>query len=167
MAQTSVPTNTVVPSRIVRVFPLEVAAAVIDVLGGERVGASMTLHAISDSTPVETFSYLAVKLDRLGIAGPDAPPTGVERIAPHLRKAFSRSLILNGGFDADLGEATIARGEADLIAYGVPVLANPDLPERYRRRAPLNTPDYASFYEPGEDDAISDIDYPAPSSTAA
>lgn len=159
-----------------RVFPLEVAAAVIDVLGGERVGPSMTLHAISDSTPVETFSYLAVKLDRLGIAhlhvtegiaGPDAPPPGVERIAPHLRKAFSRSLILNGGFDADLGEATIARGEADLIAYGVPVLANPDLPERYRRRAPLNTPDYASFYEPGEDDAIGDIDYPAPSSTAA
>ena len=155
-------------------FPLEVAAAVVDVLGGGRVGyrmgPSMTLHAMSDSTPVETFSYLAAELDRLevaylhvteGVAGPDAPPPGVERVAPHLRKAFSRSLILNGGFDADSGDAAIARGEADLIAYGVPFLANPDLPERYRRRAPLNTPDDTSFYEPGEDDAVGYIDYPA------
>ncbi|MBU9356114.1 alkene reductase [Burkholderia multivorans] len=155
-------------------FPLEVAAAVVDVLGGERVGyrigPNMTLHAMSDSTPVQTFSYLAAELDRLGIAylhvtegvaGPDAPPPGIERVAPYLRKAFSRSLILNGGFDADSGDAAITRGEADLIAYGVPFLANPDLPERYRLRAPLNMPDYASFYEPGEDDAIGYIDYPA------
>lgn len=146
----------------------------VDVLGGERVGyrigPNMTLHAMSDSTPVQTFSYLAAELDRLGIAylhvtegvaRPDAPPPGIERVAPYLRKAFSRSLILNGGFDADSGDAAITRGEADLIAYGVPFLANPDLPERYRLRAPLNMPDYASFYEPGEDDAIGYIDYPA------
>ncbi|WP_082746979.1 alkene reductase [Burkholderia sp. MSMB1826] len=161
-------------------FPLEVAAAAVDILGGERVGyrvgPSMTLHAMSDSTPIETFSYLAVELDRLGIAylhvtegvaGPDAPPPGIERVAPYLRKAFSRCLILNGGFDSYLGEKAIARGEADLISYGVPFLANPDLPERYRLDAPMNTPDYTSFYEPGEDDAVGYIDYPALHSSVA
>jgi N-ethylmaleimide reductase len=154
-------------------FPLEVAAAVVDVLGGDRVGyrvgPNMTLHAMKDSTPVETFTYLAARLDKLGlaylhvtegIAGPDAPPSGAERVAPHLRKAFTRSFVLNGGYGADSGEIAIASGSADLIAYGVPFLANPDLPERFRRGAPLNTPDYSSFYQPGEDDALGFTDYP-------
>lgn len=154
-------------------FPLEVAAAVIDILGadrvGYRVGPNMTLHGMRDSTPVETFTYLASELDRMGlaylhvtegVAGPDAPPPGAERIAPHLRKVFSRSFVLNGGYDAELGEAAIERGEADLIAYGEPFLANPDLPERFRRGAHLNTPDPATFYQPGEDDAVGYTDYP-------
>lgn len=155
-------------------FPLEVAAAVVDVLGsdrvGYRVGPSLAGHAMSDSTPIETFSYLAEQLDRMGlsylhvtegIAGPDAPPPGVERIAPHLRRVFSRSLILNGGYDAEQGEAAIASGEADLVSYGVPFLANPDLPERFRRDAALNVPHHATFYAPQVDEKVGYIDYPA------
>ncbi|MDB0529834.1 alkene reductase [Ralstonia solanacearum] len=154
-------------------FPLDVAAAVIDVLGGDRVGyrigPAMSLHGMSDSTPVETFTHLAAGLDRLGLAylhvtegveGPDVPPPGVERVAPHLRQAFARTFLLNGGYDAQSGAAAISRGEADLIAYGMPFLANPDLPDRYRRGAALNEPDYPSFYEPGEDDALGYTDYP-------
>ena len=153
-------------------FPLEVAAAVTEVLGGERVGyrvgPAMSLHGMRDSTPAETFTHLAAELDRLGlaylhvtegVAGPDAPPPGVERIAPRLRRVFSRTFVLNGGYDADSGAAAISRGEADLIAYGVPFLANPDLSERYRRGAPLNEPHSPSFYEPGEDDAVGYTDY--------
>jgi N-ethylmaleimide reductase len=155
-------------------FPLEVADAVSGVLGGDRVGyrvgPAMSLHGMSDSRPVETFTHLAAGLDGLGlaylhvtegVAGPDAPPPGIERVAPRLRQVFSRTLVLNGGYAADSGAAAISRGEADLIAYGVPFLANPDLPERYRRNAPLNEPDYPSFYEPGEDDAVGYTDYPA------
>ena len=44
------------------------------------------------------------------------------------------------------GNAAIARGEADLVAFGVPFLANPDLPQRYRTGASLNAPDQATFY---------------------
>ena len=51
----------------------------------------------------------------------------------------------------------IARGEADLVAFGVPFLANPDLPARYRRNAALNPPDQATFYA-GEEKGY--IDYP-------
>jgi N-ethylmaleimide reductase len=154
-------------------FPLEVAAAVAEIFGpdraGYRVGPCMTLHGMQDSTPIETFTYLARELDKLGIAylhvtegvaGPDAPPPGVARVAPYLRNAFSRTLILNGGYDANLGEAALSKGEADLIAYGVPFLANPDLPERFRQRAALNTPNYSSFYAPGEDETVGYTDYP-------
>ena len=75
--------------------------------------------------------------------------------------------MLNGGYDAELGEAAIQLGQADLIAYGEPFLANPDLPERFRRGAPLNTPDYPTFYEPGEDDAVGYTDYPTLTSMRA
>ncbi|TRO37821.1 alkene reductase [Pseudomonas putida] len=154
-------------------FPLEVTAAVSAVLGadrvGYRVGPNMSLHGMHDSTPIDTFSYLATQLDQMGIAylhvtegiaGPDAPPPNATRIAPYLRNAFSGTLILNGGYDAQSGESAIFHGDADLISYGVPFLANPDLPERFRHGLPLNAPDYGTFYAPEEDDAVGYTDYP-------
>ncbi|MBU2147001.1 MAG: alkene reductase [Alphaproteobacteria bacterium] len=154
-------------------FPLEVAATVVDALGtdrvGYRMGPNLTIHGMKDSNPKATFSYLAGELDRLGlvylhvaepIAGPAALPPEIERIAPHLRKVFSRSLIVNGGYDAALGDKAIASGETDLVAYGVPFLANPDLPERFRQHAILNQPDYSSFYGTIDGDAAGYIDYP-------
>jgi 2,4-dienoyl-CoA reductase-like NADH-dependent reductase (Old Yellow Enzyme family) len=56
---------------------------------------------------------------------------------------------------AGSGNAVVGRGEADLVAFGVLILANPDLPERFRRNAPLNTPDYATFYT-GEEKGYTD-----------
>jgi N-ethylmaleimide reductase len=78
--------------------------------------------------------------------------------APVLRQRFKGALILNGGYDQLSAEAAIARGDADLIAFGVPFLANPDLPLRYAKRTPLNAPDQATFYS-GEANGY--IDYPA------
>lgn len=154
-------------------LPLEVAAAAVEVLGADRVGYRMgpnlTIHGMKDSNPKATFSYLAGGLDKLGlvylhvaepIAGPAALPAEVERIAPHLRKAFSRGLVVNGGYNAELGERAVAAGEADLIAYGVPFLANPDLPERFKRNAALNTPDFSAFYATEKGDGNGYIDYP-------
>ena len=66
--------------------------------------------------------------------------------------------ILAGGFDRASAEAALADGKADLIAFGRPFLANPDLVERYRRNATLNAPDMATFYTPG---AKGYTDYPA------
>ncbi len=83
---------------------------------------------------------------------------GTVRATPHIRDAFDGTLIVNGGYDAATAEAAIARGEADLVAFGVPFIANPDLPLRYRKGAPLNTPDAATFYA-GEEKGY--IDYPA------
>jgi N-ethylmaleimide reductase len=158
-------------------FPLEVTEAVIDVWGPSRVGyrisPSGTFNSMSDSDPTRTFSYLATELDhlRLGylhvseaIAGPMAAPPGVARVQPVLRKMFKGTLIVNGGYDARTGNAAIAHGEADLVAFGAPFLANPDLPLRYLRGAPLNAPDPATFYA-GEEKGY--VDYPALTAVAA
>ena len=75
-----------------------------------------------------------------------------------MRDAFDGTLIVNGGYDAATAEAAIARGEADLVAFGVPFIANPDLPLRYRKSATLNAPDAATFYA-GEEKGY--IDYPS------
>jgi N-ethylmaleimide reductase len=151
-------------------LPLEVTEAVVAVWGTERVGYKVspnsTFNSMSDSDPIATFSYFADELSRLGllylhategVAGPMAPPAGTVLAAPELRKRFKGALILNGGYDAHSADAAIARGAADLIAFGVPFLANPDLPIRYTRSAPLNAPDQATFYA-GE--AKGYIDYP-------
>jgi N-ethylmaleimide reductase len=152
-------------------FPLEVTEAVVAVWGSKRVGYKVSpnsaFNSMSDSNPIATFAYFADELSRLGliylhategVAGPMAPPPGTILAAPVLRKRFKGALILNGGYDAHSADAAIARGDADLIAFGVPFLANPDLPVRYAKRTPLNAPDQATFYA-GE--AKGYTDYPA------
>jgi N-ethylmaleimide reductase len=152
-------------------FALEVADAAIGVWGPQRVGYKLSPYfagySMSDSNPIETFSYVAAQLSRRhllylhvteAVAGPAVAPAGTVRATPILRKIFNGSLIVNGGYDAGSGQAAIARGEADLVAFGVPFLANPDLPTRYRRNVGLNAPDQATFYA-GEEKGY--IDYPA------
>jgi N-ethylmaleimide reductase len=152
-------------------FPLEVTDAVIAVWGAERVGYKLSPHfagySMSDSHPVETFSHIVKELAqrKIGyihigeaIAGPMAAPAGTVRVTPILRSIFGGTVMVNGGYDARSANAAIARGEADLVAIGVPFLANPDLPARYRNDGPLNAADPATFYA-GEDKGY--IDYPA------
>jgi N-ethylmaleimide reductase len=152
-------------------FPLEVADAVVGVWGPRRVGYKLSPYfsgySMSDSNPIETFAFITAELSKRGllylhvseaVAGPMAAPAGTKRATPILRDAFDGALIANGGYDARSGHAVIARGEADLVAFGVPFLANPDLPARYRRSAALNAPDQATFYA-GEEKGY--IDYPA------
>ncbi|MHA7627468.1 alkene reductase [Corallococcus sp. M7] len=152
-------------------LPLEAARAVAEVFGADRVGyrlfpQNFPYTGMHDSTPTETFTYIARELGKLGlgylhvtelVTGP-AAPAPEQRITPAIRKAFPGLIIANGGYDAQAGEAVIERGEADLVAYGVPFLANPDLPERFRRSAPLNTPDASTFFQ-GEEQGFTS--YPA------
>jgi N-ethylmaleimide reductase len=63
-----------------------------------------------------------------------------------LRKRFDGFYIANGGFDFSRADAAIAEGHADLVAFGVPFLANPDLPERFRQKKSLNKVDQNTFY---------------------
>jgi N-ethylmaleimide reductase len=149
-------------------LPLEVAAAVAEVWGAQRVGyrvsPTLGIYSMSDSDPGRTFSYLAAQLSRMGlgylhvleaISGPMVAAQTGERVTPLLRKTFAGALIVNGGYDARSGEQAIARGDADLVAYGVPFVANPDLPERYRTGGPLNAADPDTFYA-GEEKGYTD-----------
>lgn len=148
-------------------LPLEVTEAVAEVWDAERVGYRVnpysSFYSMSDSNPVETFTYLARELSQLGlgylhVTEAVAGKPGTQRITPLLRETFNGALIVNGGYDARTGNDAIARGEADLVAYGMPYLANPDLLERFKTGSPLNKPDQATFYT-GEEKGY--VDYPA------
>jgi N-ethylmaleimide reductase len=109
----------------------------------------VSFNAMSDSNPRHTFGYLTEQLNKLGIAFlhvVDPVADGAKRISPLLRQKFDRTYIVNGGFDLEAAEAAVRNDEADLVAFGVPFLANPDLPKRYQAKAPLNAPDQATFY---------------------
>jgi N-ethylmaleimide reductase len=152
-------------------LPLKVTEAVTGVWGAKRVGYRMSphfsFHAMSDTNPRETFAYMARELSRIGIGyihlvepvggrlGPTEP--GMQ-MAPLIRNEFDGTLILNGGYDARSGNDAIESGLCDLISFGVLFLANPDLPERFRRNSPLNQEDVATFYT-GEDKGYTD--YPS------
>jgi N-ethylmaleimide reductase len=151
-------------------LPLEVAEAAANVFGPGRVGYKLSPYfggySMSDSNPIVTFATIAKELGNLGlgylhvseaIAGP-VKVDGTVRATPLIRDAFDGTMIVNGGYDAATAEAAIASGETDLVAFGKPFLANPDLPLRYRKGATLNAPDQATFYG-GEEKGY--IDYPA------
>ncbi len=79
----------------------------------------------------------------------DAPRAKLPHVLEALRPLTRAPVIGNTGFDKARGNAALAAGQADAIAFGVPFLANPDLPERLRRDAPLNKPDPATFHGEG------------------
>jgi N-ethylmaleimide reductase len=146
-------------------FPLEVTDAVVDVWGADRVGYRISpnspFNSMSDSNPLPVFSQLAERLGRRNIAYLHVvDPVSAEqpRATPALRKVFKGTYVVNGGFDAQSGSAAIESGESDLVAFGVPFLANPDLPRRFATGAVLNAPDQATFYQ-GEEKGY--VDYPA------
>ncbi len=157
-------------------FLLEVMEAVVRVWGADRVGVRLSplspFNSMSDSDPEATFGHAAGELGKLGIAylhaatlaGVENPESREHRMAALLRERFGGALILNGGYTRETGEALVAAGLADFVAFGALFLANPDLPERFAEGAPLNEPDRATFYG---GDHRGYIDYPARIAVAA
>jgi N-ethylmaleimide reductase len=151
-------------------FHLEATKALIEVWGADRVGVrispSGTFNDMSDSNPRETFGYLTEKLNDLGIVylhvvemlAKDVKHGGSDLPISYFRSLFRRALIANGGYTLERSQQTLAAGDADAVAFGVLFIANPDLPERFRRGAELNTPDPKTFYGGGEKGYV---DYPS------
>ncbi len=141
---------------------LEVADAVISVWGPGRVGMHLAprgdAHDMGDSNPLATFGYVARELGKRKIAFLCARESlGENRIGPELKKSFGGTYIANEGFTKETAEQVLKAGEADAVAFGRFFLANPDLPERFRKNAPLNTPVPETFYASG---AQGYTDYP-------
>jgi N-ethylmaleimide reductase len=142
-------------------FALEVARAAVDAIGADRVGIRLSPYGVFNGTgpfPELEPQYLSLvsELSTLGIAyvhvldhsAMGAPPVPAE-CKLELRRAFSGVFILAGGFDAASAEQALLENRADLIAFGRPFLANPDLVRRFRGNSPLNELDMATFYTPG------------------
>ena len=139
-------------------FLLEVLDAVIGVWGGDRVGLRISplnsYNSMIDSDPVGLVSYLATVLDQRGLAylhvmRSDFFQQQSGDVLTPIRERFHGTLVANMGYSAAEAAADIAVGKIDAVAFGVPFLANPDLPERFAQDAPLNAPDPATFYGGG------------------
>lgn len=149
-------------------FLREVTEAVAAVVGRERVGVRLapltTLQGAVDDTPQATYLGAAKVLDDIGVAylhiaeadWEDAPvmPAAFKEA---LRLVFSGTLIYAGKYTVARAEAALRHGWADLIGFGRPFIANPDLPERIRHGLPLNAPDAGHFFGGG---AAGYTDYP-------
>lgn len=151
---------------------LEVTEAVASVWGADRVGVRLspggTFNDISDANCEETFTHAARELNRFGLAylhvieespgDTDAWRDGRAMGSTSLlRDHFDGTLMANGGFSRETGDAILKAGVADLVSFGRLFLANPDLVERFAECAPLNEPEPSTFYGGG---AEGYIDYP-------
>jgi 2,4-dienoyl-CoA reductase-like NADH-dependent reductase (Old Yellow Enzyme family) len=83
----------------------------------------------------------------------------IMNVSGTFRPMTTAAFITNTGYDKAKGNAVLGNGNADLVAYGVPYIANPDLVARFQQDAPLNKPNPALFYGVG---AEGYTDYPAP-----
>ncbi|OYT91032.1 MAG: alkene reductase [Burkholderiales bacterium PBB3] len=142
-------------------FALDVVRATVAAIGAHRVGIRLSPYGVfngSGAYPDVEAQYLALteELAQLGIlyvhlldhSALGAPPVPAE-FKFRLRVAFNGLFILAGGYDKATAESALQAGQADLIAFARPYIANPDLVARLQAKAELNTLDMSTFYTPG------------------
>lgn len=142
---------------------LEVTDAVVSACGGDRVGVRLSpvspVNDIGqDSDPAATYGYAVEKLNDFGLAYIhiiEGTTQGPRDLIPFdydsLRRSFKGFYIANNGYDRAMALAARRTGHADLIAFGRPFIANPDLVERLRIGAPLNLPNRETFFGGGRE----------------
>ncbi|CAO2145191.1 unnamed protein product [Urochloa humidicola] len=151
----------------------DVIAAVADEVGAHRVGVRVSPFAgYTDCTEADAEAHalhLVHFMDKLGLLychmveprkyfnGDSGKLEIPHRLSP-FRKAFKGTFIVNGGYDREEGDRVVRDGYADLVSYGRLFLANPDLPERFRKKASLNKYDRSTFYT--SDPVVGYTDYP-------
>ncbi|MDF0545902.1 alkene reductase [Sphingobium sp. H39-3-25] len=151
-------------------FMLETLDAIIAEIGGERVGVrispfgrlfdmepyddeAQTWVALAAAFEARSLAYVHLS-DQLTIGAEKMP----ENFAAAFRKTYRGTLIAAGGFTRETAEEALRTGDLDLIAFGRPFIANPDLVDRMQHDRPINLPDRATFY--GTSGARGYTDYP-------
>jgi N-ethylmaleimide reductase len=151
---------------------VEVAEAVADVWGSDRVGYRVSpglggMSGAHESDVVPLYTALIDELARLRLAfvdvieyfgAPDQRPKEPGEVHRLIRERFPGAYLANGGYSGDTARRAIGSGHADAVLFAAPYISNPDLPERLRRNAALNAPDRGTFFG---GDAKGYIDYPS------
>jgi N-ethylmaleimide reductase len=154
---------------------LEAVDAAVEAWGADRVGVRLSpwgkFNGMNDSDPAALFDHVTAALGARGLAylhlvearadqnsdtnalDPNAPDA-----ASRFKARFGGKLIAAGGFTREAAARLVAENRSDAVAFGRLFIANPDLPERFRRGAPLNRYDRSTFYGGG---ARGYTDYPA------
>lgn len=146
----------------------EILDAIIDVWHSTRVAIKFTPVAMShvgimtpDKETISLFQYILEKLSDynlayLHIVGPaeDLTGTPVEVLQnnyfSHFRKHYNGTLMANLGFTQESANNILKEGTADLVSFGAPFIANPDLVERFTHNLPLSESNRDTYYTGGE-----------------
>ncbi|MCH9692181.1 MAG: alkene reductase [Gammaproteobacteria bacterium] len=146
---------------------LEVIEAVTEVWGSDRVGVRLSplnsFQSMNDSNPVGLITLLTQRLNEFNLAylhlmrSDFLGEQKLDVVTP-AREHYLGNLILNMGYTVDEANEAVKVGQAEAVAFGVPFIANPDLPMRLKAGAELNVADSATFYSEG---AKGYTDYPA------
>jgi N-ethylmaleimide reductase len=146
-------------------FFFEVLDAIKNEIPEQKIGARFNpsmhnLHGMTvDQETIPTFEYLLKKLNNYQLAyvhlsepftDVSEVPFAVTKIAKHFRPLYHGTLMINGRFTQETGNAVIEGGEADLVAFGKPFISNPDLVERFENNLALTEWDQNTFYTPGK-----------------
>ena len=152
----------------------EVVEGVIGVVDSQRVSVRISpvnpFNDMHDTEPQLLFNQVARELSEFGLAYlhvVEGGMGGAESVPfdfAELRRNFTGLYMANQDYDKAKANAALADGHADLIAFGVLYIANPDLVERFAKDAPLNMPDESTFYGGGEEGYT---DYPTLDSTVS
>ncbi|MBD8576250.1 alkene reductase [Pseudomonas syringae] len=154
---------------------LEVTAAVVDEIGADRTGVRLSpvspANGISSREPQAQYDYLVDQLNTLGIVYlhvVEGATGGPRDVTPFdfdaLRQRFKGTYLANNGYDLDLANARLRDNQTDLVAFGRPFIANPDLVTRLETGVPLAAFNPATLYGGG---AEGYIDYPTLAHTQA
>ncbi|RAW02051.1 alkene reductase [Pseudochryseolinea flava] len=157
-------------------FVLEVMQELISVAGSEKVGIKISpFHTYGDillDDPAATYTYLIEELNKLDFAYVELMRRSTYFPAPEhygrnsdrddneielFGRKIRHTVIANAGYDKASAEAELEKGIAKLISFGKLYIANPDLPERFKKNAALSEPDRATMYGGGKQGYI---DYP-------
>lgn len=126
---------------------------------GIKLSPSIPFNSILDSNPTSVFSLLIEKLNAFPLAyihlmnalfPIDNLPHYPKDVMGAFGKLSKHLIIANGGYNRETGEAELQKGIAKMVSYGALFLANPDLPTRFEKNAPLNQPDRNTFYGGGD-----------------
>ena len=136
-------------------FLLEIVDAIVAEIGWERTGLRLSpggeFNDIKENDAEELYDYVIAELNKRKLAYLHIGTFDQNRDwHPIIGPKYDGIYLAGVGFDKERGERTLAEGGADAIVYGKLFLANPDLPARFRRNAPLNEWDEGTFYTPGE-----------------
>lgn len=157
-------------------FLREVVEAVAEVVGADRLGVRFAplfesteedrvYMGLVEDDPHVTYIEAIKILEEVGIAylsiaeaDWDNAPELPHDFRRDVRDTFSGRIIYAGRYTAERGTRILEAGLADLIAFGRPFIANPDLPDRIANGWPLNAVDASTMYGGTEKGYI---DYPA------
>jgi len=117
-------------------------------MSGDYDGIADQYADLAQSLGALQLAYLHL-VDHSAMGAPKPAAATVASICSRFRQAGGRNVILSGGYDRTRAEADLSDGAADLVAFGRPFIANPDLVQRMEKDAPLAQADQATFYTPG------------------